>query len=52
MLTSQELRLRTLLRVLSLIFGLAVFGYLLPALVGPERRVAGPGNAWSGSSDC
>jgi len=35
MLTSQELRLRTLLRVLSLIFGLAVFGYLLPALVGP-----------------
>jgi hypothetical protein len=35
MLTSQELRLRTLLRILSLIFGLAVFGYLLPALVGP-----------------
>ena len=35
MLTSHELRLRTLLRILSLIFGLAVFGYLLPALVGP-----------------
>ncbi|MFN0016173.1 MAG: GMC family oxidoreductase N-terminal domain-containing protein [Saprospiraceae bacterium] len=33
--TAQERRLRTLLRILSCLFGLAVFGYLLPALVGP-----------------
>ena len=32
MLTPQERRLQLLLRVLSLIFGLAIFGYLLPAL--------------------
>jgi choline dehydrogenase-like flavoprotein len=34
-LTPQERRLKLLLRVLALIFGLAVFGYLVPALVGP-----------------
>jgi len=34
-LTPQERRLRLLLRILALIFGLAVFGYLIPALVGP-----------------
>jgi choline dehydrogenase-like flavoprotein len=31
-LTPQELRLRTLLRILALLFGLAIFAYLLPAL--------------------
>jgi choline dehydrogenase-like flavoprotein len=35
MLTPQERRLRILLKVLALLFGLAVFGYLLPALGGP-----------------
>jgi choline dehydrogenase-like flavoprotein len=34
-LTPQERRLRLLLKVLALIFGLAVFGYLVPALAGP-----------------
>lgn len=36
-LTPQERRLRWLLRVLALLFGLAVFAYLLPALVGPNK---------------
>lgn len=35
MLKPRERRLTLLLRVLSLVFALAVFGYLLPALVGP-----------------
>lgn len=35
MLTPQERRLKVFLRVLSILFGLAVFGYLLPALIGP-----------------
>ncbi len=33
--TPQERRLQKLLQILSAIFGLAVLGYLLPALVGP-----------------
>src|SRR3982751_4928440 len=37
MLTPQERRLRTLLRVLAFVFALAVLGYLLPALVGPNK---------------
>jgi choline dehydrogenase-like flavoprotein len=36
-LTPQERRLKTLLRVLALIFGLAVLAYLLPALAGPNK---------------
>lgn len=35
MLKPRERRLTVLLRILSLLFGLAVFGYLLPALGGP-----------------
>jgi choline dehydrogenase-like flavoprotein len=35
--TPQERRLTVLLRVLAAAFGLAVFAYLLPALVGPWR---------------
>jgi hypothetical protein len=31
-LTPQERRLQVLLRILALMFGLAAFGYLLPAL--------------------
>src|SRR5687768_7653405 len=34
-LTPQERRLQVLLRILALLFGLAVLGYLLPALIGP-----------------
>ncbi len=37
MLTPQERRLKILLRILALLFGLAIFGYLLPALVGPNK---------------
>ena len=36
-LTPQERRLRVLLRILALVFGLAAFGYLLPALLGPNK---------------
>jgi choline dehydrogenase-like flavoprotein len=36
-LTPQERRLQVLLRILALVFGLAAFGYLLPALVGPNK---------------
>ena len=36
-LTPQERRLRVLLRMLSLVFGLAAFGYVLPALIGPNK---------------
>jgi len=35
--TVQELRFRTLLRILAGLFGLGVLGYLLPALLGPFR---------------
>jgi len=35
MLTAAERRLKVLLRILSFIFGLAIFGYLIPALTGP-----------------
>src|SRR5262249_7582409 len=34
-LTPQERRLKLLLRVLALLFGLAIFAYLIPALGGP-----------------
>jgi choline dehydrogenase-like flavoprotein len=33
--TPQERRLKLLLRILAFVFGLAILGYLLPALVGP-----------------
>ena len=36
-LTPQERRLQVLLRILALLFGLAVLGYLLPALIGPNK---------------
>jgi choline dehydrogenase-like flavoprotein len=36
-LTPQERRLKALLKILALIFGLAVLGYLLPALAGPNK---------------
>jgi choline dehydrogenase-like flavoprotein len=35
MLTPQERRLRIYLKILALLFGLAIFAYLLPALFGP-----------------
>jgi hypothetical protein len=35
--TPQERRLKILLRVLAFVFGLAVLGYLLPALAGPNK---------------
>jgi choline dehydrogenase-like flavoprotein len=35
--TPQERRLQVLLRILAFLFGLAVLGYLLPALVGPNK---------------
>ncbi len=38
-LTPQEHRLASLLRFLAILFGLAAFGYLLPALVGPNREL-------------
>src|ERR1051325_1666160 len=36
-LTPQERRLKILLKILALVFGLAVLGYLLPALAGPNK---------------
>jgi hypothetical protein len=36
-LTPQERRLKTLLRILALVLGLAVLIYLLPALAGPNK---------------
>ena len=36
--TPQERRLKILLKVLALLFGLAVLAYLLPALVGPNAN--------------
>src|SRR5438445_3143562 len=36
-LTPQERRLQVLLRILALLFGLAVLAYLLPALIGPNK---------------
>jgi choline dehydrogenase-like flavoprotein len=36
-LTPQERRLQVLLKILAVVFALAAFGYLLPALVGPSK---------------
>ncbi|HEX8184043.1 MAG TPA: GMC family oxidoreductase [Blastocatellia bacterium] len=36
-LTTHERRLKTLLRILAVIFGIAVIGYLIPALAGPNK---------------